>query len=329
MEKVKFPLYVRCKVSWSIDKFNPSLLRDRRFYQLESPEFSIALNSAYNDVTKWWVKTTQWHVKVEPNLCLFHSLSRQLSVVKSQTCISCFLKLIDCNEQPKYKKYQRLSVYFDVGILNTDGTISNQTKGIIPRLAYRERMGRLTNYRELSKDSRRLKLLNGNKFTIVVRLDLVENVSTPSMKNVMAMQYEKLFNNKKFSDFTLVTADKTEIPVHKNIMSIRSPVFETMMETKMRESKENKATIEDIDGKALMELLRFLYSGRVENLDDVACDLLYAATKYDVPDLKPLCVSSLTKQLSPSNVIETMMLADLHNEQELKSFCVDYIKWCD
>lgn len=99
------------------------------------------------------------------------------------------------------------------------------------------------------------------------------------------------------------------------------------METKMRESKESQVTIEDIDGKALMEFLRFLYCGIVENLDEVACELLYAATKYDVPDLKPLCVNSLTNNLSSSKVIETLMLADLHNENELKSFCIDFIKW--
>lgn len=95
----------------------------------------------------------------------------------------------------------------------------------------------------------------------------------------------------------------------------------------MRESEENLATIDDIDGKALMEFLRFVYSGRVEKLDDVACELLYASTKYNVPDLAPLCVSSLCRRLSHANILETVLLAELHNENELKLFCIDYIKW--
>lgn len=143
----------------------------------------------------------------------------------------------------------------------------------------------------------------------------------------MSEQYEKLFNNVKFSDFTLVTRDNAEIPVHKNILSIRSPVFETMMETSMRESQSGKATIDDIGSHALMEFLRFVYCGRVENIDEVAVELLYAATKYDIAGLKPLCVHSLMRNICVSNVIEVFMMADLHEEVELRLYCIDFIKW--
>jgi speckle-type POZ protein len=175
--------------------------------------------------------------------------------------------------------------------------------------------------------SKKWKLLDNKKLTIVVRLDLIEKTKLPPPVNAMSTQYEKLFNNEKFSDFVLITSDEKQIPVHKNILSIRSPVFETMMETKMLESKEGRAKIDDIDGKALMEFLRFVYCGRVEGIDDVAAELIYAASKYDLPDLKPLCVASMTSKLTMDNAIDTMMLADLHGENQLKKFCIDYVKW--
>lgn len=190
---------------------------------------------------------------------------------------------------------------------------------------YSEKLGRLINYKELM--AKQWKLLNGKKLSIVVRLDLTESSKVKKQDTVMSSQYEKLFNNVKFSDFILVTSEGDEIPVHKNIMSIRSPVFETMMETKMLESKQGRATISDIEGKALMEFIRFIYCGRVENIHDFATELMHAASKYDLPDLKPLCVASLTEKLSTENVIETMMLANLHEEKGLKLFCIDFVKW--
>lgn len=155
----------------------------------------------------------------------------------------------------------------------------------------------------------------------------MEMITIPQVPKTMSEQFEKLFKNEKFSDFTLVTAEDEEIPVHKNVVSSRSAVFETMMETNMKENKEKRAKIEDISAPAFTEFLRFIYCGKVEEIDEHAVELLYAATKYDIQDLKPYCVLSLAENLAVPNVIETMMLADLHGEMKLKRFCIDYVDW--
>lgn len=100
-----------------------------------------------------------------------------------------------------------------------------------------------------------------------------------------------------------------------------------MVETKLKEGEEKKALIDDIDSGALKEFLRFLYCGRVKDIDPIAVDLLYAAEKYDLKDLKPLCVKSLTSNISLTNAIDTFILADLHSEEGLKKYCVDFILW--
>lgn len=239
--------------------------------------------------------------------------------------MSAFIKKIDSSDYYSFKDYDNLRVVFEVGLLDNEGGLINATKGSFSHFWFSERMGRLINYKELV--AKKWRLLDGKKLTIVVRLDLIENHKLPKLDTAISSQFEKLFNNKKFSDFTVVTSDEEEIPVHKNILSIRSPVFETMMETNMLESKEGQAKISDISGKALKEFLRFVYCGRVENIDEVATDLIYAASKYDLPDLKPLCVASLTTKLCVENALDTMMLANLHDELQLKNFCIDFVKW--
>lgn len=66
-----------------------------------------------------------------------------------------------------------------------------------------------------------MQLLENKKLTIVVHLDIVEDMKLPSGLNDMSKQFEKLFTNEKFSDFALITSEEKKIPVHKNILSIR------------------------------------------------------------------------------------------------------------
>lgn len=100
-----------------------------------------------------------------------------------------------------------------------------------------------------------------------------------------------------------------------------------MMETKLKEGEDKKAVIDDIDSRALKEFLRFLYCGRVCEIESIAVELMYAAEKYDIKDLKPLCTESLIKNISVKNAIETFILADLHHEEDLKAYSLDFILW--
>jgi speckle-type POZ protein len=182
-------------------------------------------------------------------------------------------------------------------------------------------LGRIINYPDLNSGKF---YYQANNLRISVELEILIDRSSKDCP-LMAQQYEKLFNNEKFSDFTLILSDGQEVPVHKNIMSIRSPVFERMMEINMRESEESKCKIEDIEGRVMMEFLRFIYCGHVENIDEIAADLLYVANKYDVPDLKPLCSISMVSKLALENVLQTAVLADLHGDEHLKSYCELFI----
>lgn len=136
-----------------------------------------------------------------------------------QSSVSCHLVRIDKVYSAGIKPF---SVQYDVGILNHRfGTVSNHTKGKLDNCLDSGRLGRLINFRELQTHSREL-LKDQKIFVIVVRLDVVEDIKIPDLQNAMSSQYEQLFNNRRFSDFTLLTDDKTEIPVHKNIMATRS-----------------------------------------------------------------------------------------------------------
>lgn len=227
---------------------------------------------------------------------------------------------------------RKLCFFYKIGIADAynyseDASWKSEGKVFIEHSYDHERLCKLFNYKDLATGYREERYIRGKKLKIIVRLSVMEIVNIPCVPKTMSEQFEKLFNNEKFSDFTLVTSDEKEIPVHKSVLSVRSAVFETMMETNMRENSEKRAKIEDISAPAFLEFLRFIYCGNVEGIDEHAVELLYAATKYDIQDLKPFCVKSLAENLSITNAIETTMLADLHEEKKLKRYCIDFIDW--
>jgi speckle-type POZ protein len=75
--------------------------------------------------------------------------------------------------------------------------------------------------------------------------------------------------------------------MHKAILSARSPVFSAMFEHQMLEGKSNRVQIDEIDPEVLYEALRFIYTGRTNNIDKMADLLLPVADR--VRDHKNLC----------------------------------------
>ncbi|KAL6953836.1 hypothetical protein U1Q18_046966 [Sarracenia purpurea var. burkii] len=128
-----------------------------------------------------------------------------------------------------------------------------------------------------------------------------------------------LLKNGKFSDVTILV-NGTEYPVHKTLLVARSSVFSAMFKQNgMLESENNRIEITDIGENVMEEMLRYIYTGNVEKLDELAGDLLEAADKYDLGKLKTMCENALISNLSVDSAAETLALADLHHANELKS----------
>ena len=58
-----------------------------------------------------------------------------------------------------------------------------------------------------------------------------------------------------------------------------------MLISDMREAKTGVVVLQDIEGKTMEKLLEFIYTGKIEEMDDQLERLLYAADKYEVQDL--------------------------------------------
>ncbi|XP_065206322.1 speckle-type POZ protein B-like [Planococcus citri] len=150
--------------------------------------------------------------------------------------------------------------------------------------------------------------------------------SRPALpNNRLSEDFGVLLKSNDFAD-ALISANGVNYPVHRTILMARSPVFSAMFKyDDMQETETKCVNIPDIEENVLKELLRYIYTGKVEKLEDLAGGLLAAADKYDLTELKDMCEIELIENLSIENAANTLVLADLYRADELKSEAMNFV----
>ncbi|XP_015909800.1 speckle-type POZ protein [Parasteatoda tepidariorum] len=134
-----------------------------------------------------------------------------------------------------------------------------------------------------------------------------------------------LSTDPKLSDITLMIG-KEKFPAHKAVLSARSAVFKAMFERDMAEKESGVVKLTDLDADTLTRMLRFIYSGCVEDLNcEIAANLYSAADKYQCLNLKEECASFLKTNLSVANVCDVIYIADMHQDEDLKAAGCEFI----
>ncbi|GBL76118.1 TD and POZ domain-containing protein 3 [Araneus ventricosus] len=144
-------------------------------------------------------------------------------------------------------------------------------------------------------------------------------------KRILNDDLKSLFHDKIFSDIKLKTCTKT-FPAHKNILSARSPVFKAMFSNNMKEKFNECVEIEDMDSDTVFRMLHYVYTAEIQDLQwENACDLYRAADKYEILALRDECSAYLKSNLRPNNACEVLILADLHQDEDLKASVQEFI----
>ena len=136
-----------------------------------------------------------------------------------------------------------------------------------------------------------------------------------------------LFNNEKLSDVTiLVSDDERKFYAHKHVLAKKQEVFAAMFKYDTIESKNNSVNIQDVQYEAMEEMLRYIYTGEIFNIaDSTRLDLIKAADKYQILDLKEMCEKDIVKTLSDENALKILAVADQSNATTLKERTIEFI----
>ena len=91
----------------------------------------------------------------------------------------------------------------------------------------------------------------------------------------------------------------------------------------MREAVSNRVTIEDVDAATFKQLLRYVYCGQLpDDMDELPEKFLPSAEKYDMKEIKVVCVSSMIKNIKVENVVDYVLTAHLFQCLDLKTECL-------
>lgn len=140
----------------------------------------------------------------------------------------------------------------------------------------------------------------------------------------LSLDISSIFESSKFSD-CIVACEGREFRCHKNILASRSTVFDAMFTHDMEENRKSKVDIVDLDGDTVHDMVRYIYSGKVAELEGKATGLLSAAEKYDLRELKTMCETALCDTITQDNVLDLLVLADLHGASVVRGLALKFI----
>jgi len=126
------------------------------------------------------------------------------------------------------------------------------------------------------------------------------------------------------ADIKLVTENKSFM-AHKAMLSARSPMFRAMFSLDMKEKEASEIQVVDVTAETLAQMIEFMYTGDVADLDERADELLAAADKYGLSRLRCMCEQSLEKTFAVDTIAHTLVLSHLHSAKGLKDRAVDFI----
>ena len=111
---------------------------------------------------------------------------------------------------------------------------------------------------------------------------------------------EGLFND------VIVKAGKQNFHGNRMILSCFSPFFQTMFQSKMKESYEGLVEIKDFDPNAVQLLLEYIYTRNIKIDSTNALMVLAAADFMQLRKVKDVCLEFLKSQISTENCLDTI-----------------------
>jgi speckle-type POZ protein len=222
----------------------------KSFFTFKIENF-VHLNDSEIRSSEFSIRDTKWYISVRPRY-----------IKDNIEYISVFLCLCKSEKYVNEAKYK-------VSIINNNNLLVRSTN--VPLLDFTNKGWGFLQF--MRTDQLTQHLLPNKELKLQFDIDLFYCDLKP--ENRITYDLHKLVNNKKYSDFVFIV-DNKEFFAHKNILSIRSKVFEAMFANDI-ESQSNRCTIDDIESEVFEELLTFIYTGNAPKAQTMVEKLLAAA----------------------------------------------------
>ena len=105
----------------------------------------------------------------------------------------------------------------------------------------------------------------------------------------------------------------------------RSPVFRAMFQHDTAEAQRKEVEMTDVEPDVAERMLDYIYTGNLHPAPGMEADLLAAADKYSLLELKESCEEVLCKDVNIETVLGMLVIADRHGAAKLKEVSVKFL----
>lgn len=116
-----------------------------------------------------------------------------------------------------------------------------------------------------------------------------------------------------------------KIYAHRVVLSACSNYFCAMFTNTMLESHQDTIMLNDLDEKAVEDLVEFAYTSKIDIHEDNVQPLLKAASILQLSEVTTACSEFLAQQLHPSNCLGISNFAEAHGCSELNRTAQQYV----
>lgn len=142
----------------------------------------------------------------------------------------------------------------------------------------------------------------------------------------VSQNLKKMFVEGKGSD-VILNIDGCDIKAHKAVLANRSSVFAAMFDEDMANNTTGVMNINDIKSDVMRQVLLYIYSAEVQNMTDENVFEIYAAAdKYDLKEVKVMCLAFMEDNVSENTVCDIIVFADTYEITKLKAISRHYFE---
>ena len=145
--------------------------------------------------------------------------------------------------------------------------------------------------------------------SVLEKKSLISHISFVSREDSILPAIQEFQLEGLFCDITLTTSCGRVIPVHKNVLTAVSCYFQGLFRSDMKEVHEGNVDFGIIDESVVVELLSFIYSGKISITFDNVRSLLQACDYLLMESLKTTIDEFLKDSLTVSNFWQLFALA--------------------
>jgi len=128
---------------------------------------------------------------------------------------------------------------------------------------------------------------------------------------------EKFQQQLEHCDMALVSSSGDEVQVHRFVLAVRSPVFKRLFGSQTASGEPVREVI-DTSTDALKAMVKYLYTDTLQQAD-INEDLMTLADKYELTQMKELCLPYFVKKINTDNCLKAYIYGHLHNYEPLKT----------